>query len=77
MFVSSNLRLSKSFRPLTTIAMRNFQNKIKLTKENIQIINSVAYNKVNVLGLDDKTIKDKTFYFCKKLFCLILFILSY
>lgn len=41
----------------------NFQNKIILSKENFNIVNTPAYNKVSLKSTPDSPIKEKTFYF--------------
>lgn len=64
MFASSQLRHQR-FSPLFKIIFRNFQNKVKISKENLTIINTPAYNKVTLTGLGENSIKDKTFYFGK------------
>jgi len=64
MFAYSHLNFIK-LNPFVKNMFRNFQNKVKISKENLTIINTPAYNKVTLTGLGENSIKDKTFYFGK------------
>jgi len=63
MLFYTNLNKRRNINSLINLTLKSFQNKIKITKENLTIINSPAYSKVTLSGLGENTIKEKTFYF--------------
>lgn len=63
MLALSNLKYKKQINPIVKNIFKNFQNKIRISKENLTIIKSPAYNKVTLTGLGENSIKNKTFYF--------------
>jgi hypothetical protein len=63
MFIYSNLKKGRNFNFLLNTQFKSFQNKIKITNENLKIVNSNAYRKVTLSGFSENTLKEKTFYF--------------
>ena len=68
MLHNSRRFITNKFNPFIKINLKNFQNKIRITKDNLKVLCFPSYNQVSLIGLGENSIKDKTFIFGKNFF---------